>query len=211
MLRTTRRLGAGLVLTILPLVCLGVLAEVEITHDPLEEVTAGSRIALQAEVADDEAGIELVRAYFRTGDGGDYVYVDMAPVGDDESDYTGTLPALAQDAGTLDYFLLVKSGDGNVVKSQNYTAEITAAAAAPSVQRQVILQPSEFAAVQGYHGKLVKLVGDVQVVGTDGSVRSAGDAGYVVREAETWRTGADGRVVVDSTAIRSRCWRKRAA
>ncbi|MDH3453293.1 MAG: FecR family protein, partial [Gammaproteobacteria bacterium] len=202
MLRTTHRLCAGSGLATVVLFCSTVWGEVEITHRPLEEVKAGARIALQAEVEDEETGVELVRAYFRAGDGADYVYTAMTPAGDDANVYTATLPAPAQNAGRLDYFLLVRSGDGNVVKSQNFTADVTpdedtAAALAALPARTVIVQPSEFAAIDGYHGKLVKLVGEVQVVRADGTVRSAADVGYVVREAETVRTGADGRVVVD--------------
>ncbi|MDH3713592.1 MAG: hypothetical protein OET44_07055, partial [Gammaproteobacteria bacterium] len=196
MLRTIHRSWAGVVLATVSLFCATLWAEVEITHNPPEEVQAGARIVLQAEVKDENSGIELVRAYFRAGQGGDYVFAAMAPASDAKNVYTATLPALAQDAGTLDYYLLVKSGDDNVVKSQNFTAEVTAGGTAPAV-RQVILQPSEFATSQVYHGRLVKLVGDVQVIGADGTARSAGDVGFVVRETETVRTGTDGRVVVD--------------
>lgn len=195
MLRTTRSLIAGFALAVAPFISSLGLAEVEITHKPLADVVAGSRLTLAAEVENEAAGIDLVRLYFRAG-GEDYVFVAMQPEADDAGTFTATMPALAQNTRSLDYFLLVRSGDGSVVKSQNFTAEVSAGAA-QAAAGQVILQPSEFARVAGYHGRLVKLVGNVHVVGTDGGVRSAGDAGYVVKESETLRTGPDGRVVVD--------------
>ena len=55
MSRIVRRLGATLVLATVSLfVGSNVYAEVEITHDPPEEVTAGARTTLQAEITDDD-------------------------------------------------------------------------------------------------------------------------------------------------------------
>ena len=175
---------------------------VEIEHDPVDDSAAGSRIDLRAEITDEDSGIELVRAYFKVPDAADYVYAEMRPQADEENVYTAQLPAPAQDTRTIDYFLLVRNGDGEVIKSQNFSIEVrageaTAAALAALPPRDVVIEPSEFADVDGFHGRLLRMAGQVEVVGTDGDALSPADTGYVVRESQTIRTGADGLAVVD--------------
>jgi hypothetical protein len=77
MLRTIHRLSAGLVLAAATLFRSTLSAEVEITHKPVDEVQAGSRVVLQAEVEDEKSGVDLVRAYFCAGQGEDYVSVGI--------------------------------------------------------------------------------------------------------------------------------------
>ena len=85
MSRIVQRLGATLVLAASSLfIGSNVFAEVEITHDPPEEVLAGARTTLQAEITDDEAGVDQVRAYFRTGESSDYVQQYMTDVNYDK-------------------------------------------------------------------------------------------------------------------------------
>ncbi|MDH3640454.1 MAG: FecR family protein [Gammaproteobacteria bacterium] len=179
-----------------------VQAAVEIEHDPIDESAAGSRIELSAEVKDEDNGIELVRAYFKVPEAADYLYAEMQPLADEEHTYTATLPAPAQETTEVDYFLLVRNGDGEVVKSQNYSIEVTADAEhatelAALPPPDVVLEPSEFADVDGFHGKMLRMTGEVEVVDADGNAVSPADAGYVVRESQTIRTGTDGQVAVD--------------
>ncbi len=202
MLRNAHRLCVSAGFASILLFCHAAWAAVEITHEPPDELAAGQRIALRAEVKDTEADVQLVRAYFRTTNAPDYVYAVMVPAADGDDLYTATLPAPAPNAGAMDYFLLVRGGDGRVVKSQNFTARVSeneqaAATLAALPPREVIVEPSEFAPVSGYHGRLVRLAGQVVVVGSDGARRSAAGVGYVVRESETVETGADGRVAID--------------
>ena len=154
---------------------------VQIEHDPVDDARAGSRIELSAEISDEESGIELVRAYFKVPDAADYVFTAMQPQADDENEFTGQLPAPAQDTAPIDYFLLVRNGDGEVVKSQNFAIAVaadeeTAAALAALPPRDVVLEPGEFADVDGFHGRLLRLAGDVQVVDADGDAQTPGDA-----------------------------------
>jgi hypothetical protein len=177
-------------------------AAVEIEHDPVEESPAGSRIELSAEITDDDNGIELVRAYFKVPEAADYVFAEMQPQAEEENTFTGLLPAPAQDTRAIDYFLLVRNGEGEVVKSQNFSIEVTAdearaAEMAALPPRDVVVQPGEFADVDGFHGRVLRMAGDVHIVDADGDALSAADAGFVVRESQTIRTGADGLAVVD--------------
>jgi hypothetical protein len=177
-------------------------AAVEIEHDQIDESPAGSRIELSAEVTDEDNGIELVRAYFKVPQAADYVFAEMQPQAEEENTYTGMLPAPAQDTTAIDYYLLVRNGDGEVVKSQNFSIEVTAdearaAELAALPPRDVVVQPGEFADVDGFHGRLLRMAGEVEVVDADGDALSPADAGFVVRESQTIRTGADGLAVVD--------------
>ncbi|MDH3715944.1 MAG: FecR family protein [Gammaproteobacteria bacterium] len=177
-------------------------AAVEIEHEPIDESPAGTRIELSAEITDEDNDIELVRAYFKVPEASDYVFAAMQPLADEENTYTGQLPAPAQDTTAIDYFLLVRNGDGEVVKSQNFSIEVSAdkeraAELAALPPRDVVLQPSEFADVEGFHGRLLRMAGDVEVVDADGDALSPADVGFVVRESQTIRTGTDGMAVVD--------------
>jgi hypothetical protein len=174
----------------------------EVKHDQIDESPAGSRIELSAEVTDEDNGIELVRAYFKVPQAADYVFAEMQPQAEEENTYTGMLPAPAQDTTAIDYYLLVRNGDGEVVKSQNFSIEVTAdearaAELAALPPRDVVVQPGEFADVDGFHGRLLRMAGEVEVVDADGDALSPADAGFVVRESQTIRTGADGLAVVD--------------
>ncbi|MDH3451981.1 MAG: FecR domain-containing protein [Gammaproteobacteria bacterium] len=177
-------------------------AEIGIEHSAPAVVTAGERISLNALVNDDAAGIDLVRAYFKTPAATDFVYTEMLKVEDDADIYIATLPAPARDTRQIDYFLLAKNTAGAIVKSQNFIVEVTAN---PELQasrdtlppRDVIVEPSEFASVDGFHGRMLRLSGDIEIVNSYGEVRTPAETGFVVRKAETVRTGNSGVVVLD--------------
>ena len=90
---------------------------IEITHDPVEEATAGQRIALEASV-EDEAGVEVVRAYFKAVEAAEFNFVPLEAAGD--KTYKGVLPAPANGVGAIDYLILVKDANNIVVKTQTY-------------------------------------------------------------------------------------------
>jgi hypothetical protein len=90
---------------------------IEIIHTPVEEAKAGQRIALEAEV-NDEAGVEIVRAYFKAIEAAEFNFVVLTSTGD--GTYTGTLPAPANGVGNIDYLILVKNARNIVVKTQTY-------------------------------------------------------------------------------------------
>jgi len=174
-------------------------AEMEIQHQAPVEVTAGMRISLKALISDDSAAIELVRAYFKTLTATDYLYAEMRVDGD-AGMYFATLPAPAQDTAKVDYFLLIKNTHGAVVKSQNFVIDVAAEPQTMADARpvlDVVLEPSEFANVDGFHGRMLRLTGDVAIVNSYGETRTPAETGYVVRKFETVRTGTNGIVVLD--------------
>lgn len=93
----------------------------EIEHSPVGEVVAGKRIPLEVEV-EDEAGVKVVRIYFKASEAADYSFVALQAI-DDET-YSGVLPAPANGAGTIEYLILVQNGNNQVVKSQTYVVTV---------------------------------------------------------------------------------------
>ena len=88
----------------------------DITYDPATEAIAGQRIPIQIEV-EDKSGVDVVRIYFRVVNATNYFYVTMNQSGDT---FTAILPAPANGAGEIDYLILVKNNNNQLVKSQNY-------------------------------------------------------------------------------------------
>jgi hypothetical protein len=178
-----------------------VIAEIEIEHQAPAAGAAGERISLSAMVRDDSADIEVVRAYFKTLAASDYLYAEMPRAEQDAEIHVATLPAPARDTRKIDYFLLVKNTAGEVVKSQNFEIDIATGAAQPAsndqAPRNVVLEPGEFAAVNGFHGRMLRLSGDVEIVNSYGETRTPAETGFVVRGHETVRTGSNGVVVLD--------------
>lgn len=177
-------------------------AEIEIEHQVPAARAAGERISLSAVIRDDSANIEVVRAYFKTLAANDYHYAEMPRAERGGDIYVATLPAPAYDTRKIDYFLLVKNAAGKVVKSQNFELDIAADAASQTpngkqASRNVVLEPSEFAAVNGFHGRMLRLSGDVEIVNSYGETRTPAETGFVVRGHETVRTGSNGVVVLD--------------
>ena len=90
---------------------------IEIEHDPVEEVTAGQRIDIEAEI-EDESGVKTARVYFKAAEASDYSFVVLSS--DDGESFTGTLPAPANGAGSIEYLILVQNNNDHVVKTQSY-------------------------------------------------------------------------------------------
>lgn len=95
----------------------------EITHKPVEKVSAGERVSLAMEV-EDPAGVDEVRVYFKAMAEGDYSFVQMQMQQEGASSYGGVLPAPANGTGQFEYLILVKNSENVVVKSQSYTVLI---------------------------------------------------------------------------------------
>lgn len=93
----------------------------EIIHTPVKTITAGRRTVLEVKVQD-KAGVDLVRIYFKVREGAEYNFVVLLSMGDDS--YSTILPAPANNAGTIQYLILAKNGDGQVFKSQIYRARV---------------------------------------------------------------------------------------
>lgn len=104
----------------------------QIRHNPVDQLTAGERIVLYAEVADPN-GVDVVRVYFKAVEDANYVFVPMEKTEKglvdkfkqlgsdfDGGAYTATLPAPANGSGSVSYLFLVKNDDNIVVKSQTY-------------------------------------------------------------------------------------------
>ncbi|MDH3714325.1 MAG: FecR family protein [Gammaproteobacteria bacterium] len=190
-------------------VCLGVLlvyvppaiAEIEIEHRAPAVAIVGERISLSAVVKDDSADIGVVRAYFRTLNTSDYLYAEMPRAAEDAQVYAATLPAPAHDTQQIDYFLLVKNTAGEVVKSQNFDIDISPSAAQASYDQRprgnVVVEPSEFATVNDFHGRMLRLSGNVEIMNSYGEKHTPAETGFVVRKHETVRTGSNSVVVID--------------
>ncbi len=111
----------------------------EIVHKPLESVEAGKRIELYTEISD-ESGVDVVRVYFKSKDAGDFSFIAMKQVENQEkglfekfkslgSDfkgqgYSGVLPAPANESKSFQYLVLVKNKENTVVKSQTYEVAV---------------------------------------------------------------------------------------
>ena len=98
-----------------------VTAKTDIRHKAINRVRAGERIEVEARVRDPE-GVDVVRTYFKARDAANFSFVSMEPARRDR--FTGVLPAPANDAGWVDYLILVKNGADQVVKSQTFRMEV---------------------------------------------------------------------------------------
>lgn len=98
------------------------LSDTKILHQPSESSPAGTRVPLTATI-EDSAGIEVVRAYFKSTVGTIFYYIPLTNTKDNK--YSGVLPAPAADAGEIEYLILVKNKGGVVVKSKQYQTAIS--------------------------------------------------------------------------------------
>ena len=98
------------------------LSDTKILHHPIESALSGIVIPLSANI-EDSAGVEVVRAYFKSTVGTIFYYVPLMNTKD--NNYSGLIPAPAADAGEIEYLILVKNKQGVVVKSQQYHTVIT--------------------------------------------------------------------------------------
>ena len=97
----------------------GPRATTKVKHKPIEYFVPEKRIKLETEVTD-EAGVNLVRCYFRAVEQADYVFVAMTP---GSSLYKGVLPAPSKKTEMLEYLFLVVNGKNQVVKTQTFKVE----------------------------------------------------------------------------------------
>ena len=121
------------------------IADIEIEHDPVEETTAGQRIDIEVKIKD-ESGIKNARVYFKAIEASDYTFIILAS--DNGETFTGTLPAPANGAGTIEYLILVQNGNDQVVKTQTYQVAVeddddAAGAVAQNEQIQVYTELEE--------------------------------------------------------------------
>lgn len=173
----------------------------EVMHKPADEVTAGKRITIYAEVEDTQ-GVDLVRVYFKAADGAHYNFIPMAPgekiekgmfekfkqLGSDFNGtaYTATLPAPANGAKSIEYLLLVKNSENKVVKTQTYTVPVKDSDD-QQVQEAPIKVYTEMAEAP------TELTGFADNITFD-IVESAGKFGVVAGLYSTLTTGGEGAV-----------------
>jgi len=91
-----------------------------ISHTPMNYFISGSRIQVKALVSD-EAGVMLVRCYFKAKWESEYVFVDMPLMVGNE--YIGIIPAPSEGTSALEYILLAVNQNGLVVRSQVFEAK----------------------------------------------------------------------------------------
>jgi hypothetical protein len=92
----------------------------KIKHTPLSFFVSENRIKISADVTD-EAGVKVVRCYFRAAGQADYVFVRMESVKEDR--YEGILPKPRKDTQTLEYILLAVNQKDRVVKTEAFRVE----------------------------------------------------------------------------------------
>jgi len=102
---------------------------IRISHTPVPYYVAGSRIQVKALVSD-EAGIMLVRCYFRAKNADEYVFIEMPLIVGNE--YVGIIPAPS--AASVEYLILAVNQNGLVVRSQVFEARRDSGAAQPAWQ-----------------------------------------------------------------------------
>ncbi|MBF0384090.1 MAG: hypothetical protein HQL69_24010 [Magnetococcales bacterium] len=96
-------------------------SETKIVHNGVAEAASGKRLQIIAKVTDSE-GVDIVRTYFKAAEGKNFNFVAMEDIGDNQ--YSGTLPAPAANADSINYLILVKNSANVVVKSQTYQTTV---------------------------------------------------------------------------------------
>lgn len=89
-------------------------ADTRVEFSPPAHFVPGRRIRVEAEVADD-AGIRLVRCYFRAAGAGPFVFVAMEH--DRRNRFEGVLPAPAEETGGIELIVLTLNADNRVFRT----------------------------------------------------------------------------------------------
>jgi len=92
-----------------------------IRHNPIESVNSGRRLFLSVTVTDPKK-IDSVRVYFRAQASSEYNFITLR--NDVRAKYVGQLPAAAPDCKVINYLILVKNGENQLVKSQIYSVGV---------------------------------------------------------------------------------------
>lgn len=116
------------------------LSDTRILHQPLESTPSGVRVPVTVTV-EDSAGVDVVRAYFKSTVGTIYYYIALTKTKDNT--YSGKLPAPATDAGAIEYLILVKNKNNIVVKSQQYQTPVAEKPGNPEAGQETIKIYSE--------------------------------------------------------------------
>lgn len=117
-------LGATLIFILIPSFETGLngsqaVSLTRISHTPVDYFIPGARIQVKALVSD-EAGVWIVRCYFKAKGETDYVFVEMPLMVGNE--YIGVLPAPSEATSAIEYILLSVNQNGVVVRSQVFEA-----------------------------------------------------------------------------------------
>ena len=179
--------------------------DIEIEHDPVAEATAGKRIDIEVEI-EDESGVKTARVYFKAMEASDYSFIMLAS--DNGVTFTGTLPAPANGAGTIEYLILVQNGNDQVVKTQTYQVTVkddedAAGAVAQNKQIQVYTElenvPSE---VTGFSDNIaIDVVESAAKLGVVAGLYSAATAGSSTSSAKAAGTVTATTGGVSATAL----------
>lgn len=195
-------------------------AATKITHSPIETFVPGKRVQILAKISDD-AGIDVVRCYFKTPAEENYVFVPMSLNADGK--YEGILPAPSDATETIQYILLAVNGNNQVVKTQEFSAakgekSDAEGGAAYADTLQVYSEVSAEAAPQGFSDSIAMdlvesgarfglVVGGLYAVnaaagaGTTGAAASAVSAGSVAAGAGVSTTALVVGGVVTAAAV----------
>jgi len=95
-------------------------SKTKIKHIPLSYFVSENRIKIAADVTD-EAGVKIVRCYFRAAGQADYVFVRMESVKEDR--YEGILPKPRMDTQMLEYLFLAVNQKDRAVKTEVFRVE----------------------------------------------------------------------------------------
>jgi len=96
------------------------MADISVEHTQLDYIVAGHRIALKAKVKTDDSPIDIVRTYFKSSDGKNFVFVDMKC---EKEECSSILPATKKETKAINYIFLIKDENGKVVKTQTFTVK----------------------------------------------------------------------------------------
>jgi len=107
----------------------------KIKHTPFSFFVSENRIKVAADVTD-EAGVKIVRCYFRAAGQADYVFVRMESVKEDR--YEGILPKPRKDTQMLEYILLAVNQKDQVVKTEVFRVEKKDEKEVPEWQKVVL-------------------------------------------------------------------------
>ena len=107
--------------------------ETKISHSSLKSIASSTRTNISVKVTD-PAGIQKVRAYFRSNSSDQYNFVKLIQTEPEKSlfsffptnkRYTGQLPAAGEGTSQIEYVILAVNNNQEIVKSAPYIVDVT--------------------------------------------------------------------------------------
>ena len=139
---TNKRIGiktAARILATLAVVAAGAAsAATTISHSAIGYFVPDKRINIDAAISD-PSGIKLARVYFKPAAQADYLLVPMRSEGANR--FVGTIPAPSASTSKLEYLVLAVNNDGQVSRTDAYTATERASRETPAWQSAPTQEP----------------------------------------------------------------------